>query len=59
MDGSSSAANNGSSGLVARSASMKGRSMVRLLAAGWQLPHVRPLPSNASRKKMSAPAQIC
>ena len=37
---------------------MKRDSMVMLFCGGWQVPHVRPLPLNVSRKKMSAPAQI-
>src|SRR5215471_6161266 len=37
---------------------MNGSSMVKLLATGWQLEQVRPLPLNVSRKKTSAPAQI-
>ena len=37
---------------------MKAASIVKLFCAGWQVPQVRPLPLNVSRKKMSAPAQI-
>ena len=34
---------------------MKAGSRVKLLSAGWQVAHVRPLPSNRSLKKRSAP----
>ncbi|XXY47452.1 hypothetical protein WME91_46365 [Sorangium sp. So ce269] len=36
---------------------MNGTSIVVLLATGWQLPQVRPLPSNVSVKNTPAPAQ--
>ena len=50
--------NSGSPGLVACNASMKGLSMVVLLATGWQLPQVRPFPSKVSPKNTLAPAQM-
>ena len=47
------------SGCCACSALTKAESIVVLFSAGWQVPQVRPLPLNVSRKKMSAPAQTC
>ena len=51
--GSVSATNSGSDGGSA--ATMDGP-MVNACAAEWQVPHVLPLPSNVSSKKMWAPS---
>ncbi len=51
--------NKGSFGFCAWRAVANALSMVVLFSAGWQVPQARPLPLKVSRKKMSAPAQIC